>query len=36
MSRQQLEDASVGLISMPVLFVAHSVHQSVLLCAQGD
>lgn len=36
MSRQQLEDASVVLISMPVLFVADSVHQSVLLCAQGD
>lgn len=36
MSRQQLEDASVVLISMPVLFVAHSINQSVPLCAQGD
>lgn len=36
MSRQQMEDATVALISMPVLFVACNIHQSVYLCAQGD
>lgn len=36
MSRQQMEDATVVLISMPVLFVARNIHQSVYFCAQGD
>lgn len=36
MSRQQMEDATVVLISMSALFVAQSIHQSVYLCAQGD
>lgn len=36
MSRQQMEDATVVLISRSVLFVAHRIHESVYLCAQED